>query len=66
MPPESIPRRQSKKERPFKLVIYLTKDESEMIERAASDLGRSKSAFGADVILAEAKRVLRKRALDSP
>ena len=57
----SIPRRRPKKEKPpSKLVVYLSEEESELVERAASAVGRSKSAFGADVVIAEANRILSK------
>jgi len=57
----SIPRRRPKKEEPpTKLVVYLSKEESELVEQAASALGRSRSAFGADAIIAEANRILSK------
>lgn len=57
----SIPRRRSKKEEsPSRLVVYLSKDENMLIERAASVTGRSKSAFGADAVIAEARRILSK------
>jgi len=61
MKPTSIPRRRPKKEKPpSKLVVYLSDEESELIKRAASAAGRSKSAFGADAIIAEASRILSK------
>jgi uncharacterized protein (DUF1778 family) len=57
----SIPRRRSKKEKPpSKLVVYLSKEESDLVEQAASAVGRSKSAFGADAIISEANRILSK------
>jgi hypothetical protein len=54
----TISRRRSKSQRPFKLVIYLSETENRLVEQAAASTGRSKSAFGAEVILNEAKRVL--------
>jgi uncharacterized protein (DUF1778 family) len=42
----------------LKLVVYLSDDENRLVEKAAASSGRSKSAFGADVILKEAKRIL--------
>src|SRR5437667_11491455 len=54
----SIPRRRPKAAKPLKLVIYLSDDENRLIERAAAASGRSKSAFGADVILKEASSIL--------
>jgi uncharacterized protein (DUF1778 family) len=57
----SIPRRRPKQEKPpSKLVVYLSEEESKLVERAASAVGRSKSAFGAEVIIAEANRILSK------
>lgn len=54
----SMAHRRPKAERPSKLVVYLTRQENDTVERAAAASGRSKSAFGADVILAEAHRIL--------
>jgi uncharacterized protein (DUF1778 family) len=56
--PGSISRRRGKSERPFKLVVYLSAAESQMVDKAALQAGRSKSAFGADVILREAKKLI--------
>jgi uncharacterized protein (DUF1778 family) len=57
----TIPRRRSKKkEPPSKLVVYLSKEESDLVEQAASAVGRSKSALGADAIISEANRILSK------
>jgi len=53
-----IARRQPKVEKPLKLVVYLSDDENRVVEQAAATLGRSKSAFGAEVILREAKRII--------
>jgi uncharacterized protein (DUF1778 family) len=56
--PRTVPHRRPKTARPFKLVVYLSEDENRFVEKAAAASGRSKSAFGADVILAEAKRIV--------
>ncbi len=53
-----MPHRQPKSKRPFKVVIYLSEHENEIVERAAAISSRSKSAFGADVILKEARHIL--------
>jgi uncharacterized protein (DUF1778 family) len=59
MPKEShVGRRRAKSSKSFKLVIYLSEPENSVIERAAGLSGKSKSAFGADVILTEAKKLL--------
>jgi hypothetical protein len=55
--PRSISRRRPKSEKPFKLVVYLSQAENRIVERAAAKSGRSKSAFGADVILGEARKI---------
>jgi uncharacterized protein (DUF1778 family) len=54
----SIAHRRPKAEKPSKLVVYLTRHENDIVEKAAAASGRSKSAFGADVILVEAHRIL--------
>ena len=54
----TMPHRRPKSKRPFKVVIYLSEHENEAVERAAAISARSKSAFGADVILKEARRIL--------
>jgi hypothetical protein len=54
----SISRRRPKSKNPFKLVVYLSQAESRIVERAAAKTGRSKSAFGADVILREAQKII--------
>jgi uncharacterized protein (DUF1778 family) len=54
----SISRRRPKSEKPFKLVVYLSQAENRIVERAAAESGRSKSAFGADVILREARKIV--------
>jgi len=56
--PHSIARRRRKSEKQFKLVVYLSQAENRIIERAAVKTGRSKSSFGADVILTEAQRIV--------
>jgi len=56
--PRSISRRRPKSEKPFKLVVYLSEAESRIVEKAAAKTGRSKSSFGADVILREARRIV--------
>jgi len=53
-----MPHRRPKATRPYKLVIYLSEQENQLVERAAASSGRSKSAFGADVILRDARRML--------
>jgi uncharacterized protein (DUF1778 family) len=57
-PPRTVPHRRPKTARRFKLVVYLSGDENRLVEQAAAASGRSKSAFGADVILEEAKRIV--------
>jgi len=54
---QSIAHRRPKTKKPLKLVVYLSRDENEVVQRAADVKGRSKSAFGADVIVSEAKRI---------
>jgi uncharacterized protein (DUF1778 family) len=39
-------------------VVYLSQAENRIVERAAAKSGRSKSAFGADVILREARKIV--------
>jgi uncharacterized protein (DUF1778 family) len=56
--PRSISRRRPKSKKPFKLVVYLSQAENRIVERAAAKSGRSKSAFGADVILREARKIV--------
>jgi len=54
----SLPHRRPKAKRPCKLVVYLSDQENYLVQRAAAISGRSRSAFGADVIVSEAKRIL--------
>jgi len=54
----SIARRRAKGFKPFKLVIYLSKAENAAIERAAAITGKSKSAFGAEIIVKQAQQLL--------
>jgi uncharacterized protein (DUF1778 family) len=56
--PRTISRRRPKSEKPFKLVVYLSQTENRIVEKAAAKMGHSKSAFGADVILREAKKIV--------
>jgi uncharacterized protein (DUF1778 family) len=56
--PRTISRRRPKSGKPFKLVVYLSQTENRIVEKAAAKMGRSKSAFGADVILKEAKTIV--------
>ena len=51
-------RRRAKASKPFKLVVYLSEAENAVVERAAGLSSKSKSAFGADVILKEARKLL--------
>lgn len=51
-------RRRAKSSKPLKLVVYLSEAENAIVERAAALSGKSKSAFGADAILVEAKKLL--------
>jgi uncharacterized protein (DUF1778 family) len=55
---KSISRRRPKSEKHLKLVVYLSGAENRIVEEAAAKTGRSKSAFGADVILSEARKIV--------
>jgi len=38
--------------------VYLSQAENRIVEKAAAKTGRSKSAFGADAILREARKII--------
>jgi uncharacterized protein (DUF1778 family) len=40
--------------------VYLSREENALIEQAAAAAGQSKSAFGADAVIAKATRILSK------
>jgi uncharacterized protein (DUF1778 family) len=52
-----VPHRRPKAKRANKLVIYLSGPENRLVEKAASQCGRSKSAFGADAVIEAAKKL---------
>jgi uncharacterized protein (DUF1778 family) len=51
-------RRRQKTTQRMKLVVYLSPEENQIVERAADVTGRSKSAFGAEVVLKEAHKIV--------
>ena len=52
-------RRRQKTQKRMKLVVYLSEEENRIVEEAAAITGRSKSAFGAEVTLREARKIVR-------